>query len=167
MAFIGKSSWPLMCGAALLLMAAGCQTTSEAPPPTMIDTLLPASPPPDAAALRPGLAVYYANIIANSIADVEIAGRGRPGKPLPHLNWQASDTPVMTSALATQVSAQIAGYIRFPEPGTYVNPLLIISSVSRDVLASLGDCRSVDRARRMCQRRAGRRAGGGSRSGTL
>lgn len=107
-------------GAVLLLIGTGCQTASNAPPSGKIDTIAPVNPAPDAAALKPGLAVHYANISANSITDVEIAGRGKPGKPLLHLNWQASDTPVMTSAFANQVSAQISGFMRFPDAGTYV-----------------------------------------------
>ena len=125
MLFIGKSGWPRLrgigaAGAVLLLIGTGCQTASNAPPSGKIDTIAPVSPAPDAAALKPGLAVFYANISANSITDVEIAGRGKPGKALLHLNWQASDTPVMTSAFANQVSAQISGFMRFPDPGTYV-----------------------------------------------
>jgi len=123
--FINRLTEPSLLGIAvfgviLLLAVTGCQSTSNAPPQGKIDTIAPANPAPDAAALKPGLAVSYSSISANSIADVVIAGRGKPGKPLPHLNWQASDTPMMTSGRATQVSAQITGFIRFSETGTYV-----------------------------------------------
>jgi urease alpha subunit len=66
------------------------------------------------------LAVDYSNVIANRISDVEVAGRGTPGRPLPNLNWpQVDGTPVMTSEYSIHVAARIDGYIKFAEAGNY------------------------------------------------
>jgi len=101
---------------AVSLILSGCQTGVPKVPDGPVDTLRPAKTD----ALAPGLAVEYSNIIANSISDVKIAGRGTPGPKLPHLNWNHSDTPVMTSQYATEVAAQINGYMLFDTAGTYV-----------------------------------------------
>ena len=109
----------------ILVLLAGCQTTSSGPPTgTRISPAL-ANPTPDTTTLNPGLAVDYSNIIANSISDVEVAGRGKEGPPLPHLNWpQTSGRPVMTSTYPIYVSAQIDGYLKFPVAGDYALRLL-------------------------------------------
>jgi len=110
----------VLVAALMLIGVAGCQTMTLAPPTGGNVAIAPANPAPDEQVLKPGLAVDYSNIIANKISDVETAGRGKPGTPLPHLNWPtAGGGAVMTSNYAIHVAARIEGYMKFPESGRY------------------------------------------------
>jgi len=106
----------IIAAAALSLFAAACNAVTV---PDTVSALRPATPQPEAATLRSGLAVEYLHVIANSVDDVEIAGRGRRGKPLPMLNYDSADGPALTSTIPELLGARITGYIRFAEPGTY------------------------------------------------
>jgi hypothetical protein len=106
----------LLFALALLFAVTGCQS-GPGGSSSIISGLQPAKPLN--ASLQAGLAVIYSNISANHIRDIEAAGRGRPGKTLPHLNWPNTSSAVLTSGLSVQVAARIDGFIRFAKPGSY------------------------------------------------
>lgn len=86
--------------------------------------LQPADPQPGD--LTEGLIVVYAESpgkIRNLDAAREaLDSMGAKGTPLRGLDYRDTDDgdPVMTAAQAHNVAADISGYIRFDEPGTYV-----------------------------------------------
>lgn len=103
-----------MLALAVVLLAA-CQTTSNAPPERTVAQAVEPQP----TAVQPGLGVEYLRITANHVDDVEAAGRGRPGSPLPHLAWKMVEQPVLTSTEKTNVGARIEGLIRLDTAGSY------------------------------------------------
>lgn len=80
---------------------------------------LPLSPQPADGALSPGLAVtyYYANF--RDVADITSLVAGTPGEPIALLDHDRSDATVLTSNRSMGVGAEIRGFIRFPQPGTW------------------------------------------------
>lgn len=82
----------------------------------------PADPQPDAAALKDGLAVRYYFAKYNHVRELESWMKykdGKPGDPLPMLDWKVGTGPVLTSGVKDLVGAHITGYIGFESPGTY------------------------------------------------
>ena len=96
-----------------------------------------ASPQPDAAALKPGLAVNYHMGRFQTLAEMmSIVGHseGDKGKPLPMLNYKGGiGAKVMTSGREFTVGAIIDGFIKFPQPGTYVLKVMSNDGVSLDI----------------------------------
>jgi len=93
------------------------------PPAASAETfgnLQPATPQPAADATAPGLAVNYVFLKAHHVDDVEAAGPGEPGMPLPQLNYQNGDGNVLTSDQADGVGALIRGFIDFPAAGRWL-----------------------------------------------
>lgn len=85
--------------------------------------LKPASPQPDEANLKPGLAVKYYGVKVDSIKELEENMGymdGKPGTPIPMLNYQVGQGNVLTSNSNDMVGAIITGYIKMAEPGRYV-----------------------------------------------
>jgi len=82
--------------------------------------LRPIAPQPDAATLVPGLAVNYVFVMARHVDEIEAAGAGVPGTPLPSLNYRSGAGNVLTSDKADGVGALIKGFIKFPEPGRWL-----------------------------------------------
>jgi len=79
-----------------------------------------ASPQPAAGALEPGLAVNYVFFKARHVDDIEAAGPGEPGKPLPQLNYQNGSGNVLTSDQSDGVGALIHGLVNFPAAGRWL-----------------------------------------------
>lgn len=79
-----------------------------------------ATPQPAADATAPGLAVNYVFLMAHHVDDIEAAGPGEPGTPLPQLNYQNGDGNVLTSDRADGVGALIRGFINFPAAGRWL-----------------------------------------------
>jgi hypothetical protein len=84
------------------------------------DDLKPADPQPAAGTLQPGLAVNYVEVKARHVDEVEEAGGGEPGPPLPQLNYQSGAGTVLTSDHADMVGARIRGFINFDQPGRWL-----------------------------------------------
>tara|TARA_R110001599_G_scaffold248520_1_gene448465 strand:+ start:1073 stop:1711 length:639 start_codon:yes stop_codon:yes gene_type:complete len=85
--------------------------------------LKPASPQPDAADLKPGLAVTYYGVKVNSIKELEENMGymdGKPGEPIPMLNYQVGNGNVLTANSNDMVGAIIKGFIKMEQPGRYV-----------------------------------------------
>jgi hypothetical protein len=82
--------------------------------------LQPANPQPAAEATAPGLAVNYVFLKARHVDDIEAAGPGEPGTPLPQLNYQSGSGTVLTSDRADGVGALIRGFINFPVAGRWL-----------------------------------------------
>ena len=84
--------------------------------------LKPASPQPSADSLKPGLAVTYYGVKLNSIRQflewMEYE-KGKPGKPIPMLNYQVGKGNVLTTTTTDLVGADIKGLINFEKKGTY------------------------------------------------
>ena len=85
-----------------------------------VSGLKPVTPPPSEDATAPGLAVEYLSVKVRHVDEVEQAGKGKPGAPLPALDWNSGDGEVLTSGRDDEVGARITGYLNFPEAGTYV-----------------------------------------------
>jgi len=87
-----------------------------------ITGLKPANPQPAANALKPGLAVQYYGAKFNSIRqfvewmDYE---KGKPGIPIPMLNYQVGNGNVLTSTATDLIGADITGFINFERSGNY------------------------------------------------
>lgn len=84
-------------------------------------TLELADPQPDE--LKPGLAVKYAKGSVRSLAEaVAYIDETVAGEPLTGLDYRDTEDgePTLTSGMAHKVIADISGYVKFDEPGTYV-----------------------------------------------
>jgi hypothetical protein len=96
-----------------------------------------ADPQPDAGKLKPGLAVSYHMGRFQTLAEMMgIIGKseGDKGRPLPMLNYEGAEgTKVMTSDRTDTVGAIIDGFIKFPEPGTYVLKVMSNDGISLDI----------------------------------
>jgi len=82
----------------------------------------PASPQPSAAALKPGLGVYYHYTLVRSIHQLLYYAeprKGELGKPLPQLNYHTGFKNVLTSERNIGVGARIYGFVKFDKPGVY------------------------------------------------
>jgi hypothetical protein len=129
----------LALGAALALAAqpalAGSLESTDMEP--MKSGLKAADPQPDAGKLKPGLAVAYHMGRFQTLAEMMgIIGKseGDKGKPLAILDYQGAEgTKVMTSDRSDTVGAIIDGFIKFPEPGTYVLKVMSNDGVSLDI----------------------------------
>lgn len=106
--------------ASLLSVVVGLGATSFAA--ADFSGLKPASPQPSADSLKPGLAVTYYGAKLNSIRQflewMEYE-KGKPGKPIPMLNYQVGTGNVLTTTATDLVGADIKGLINFEKKGTY------------------------------------------------
>lgn len=93
---IGKLGCAIMAG---MLLWAGAALAS-------FDDLKPADPQPAAGTLQPGLAVNYMEVKVRHVDEVEEAGDGEPGPPLPLLDFQSGAGTVLTSGHADMVGAR-------------------------------------------------------------
>jgi len=82
--------------------------------------LKPVAPQPAADALAPGLAVNYVFKMVRHVDEIESAGAGLPGPPLPALNYQSGAGKVLTSDKTDGVGALIKGFINFPAAGRWL-----------------------------------------------
>jgi len=85
-------------------------------------TLKAASPQPVAGSLKPGLAVQYYGVKLNSIdqfIDWMEYDKGKPGIPIPMLNYQVGQGDVLTTTTNDLVGADITGFINFETSGSY------------------------------------------------
>ena len=80
----------------------------------------PVSPQPTADTAAPGLAVNYVFFKARHVDDIEAAGPGEPGVPLPQLNYQSGSGNVLTTDKWDGVGALIRGFIDFPAAGRWL-----------------------------------------------
>ncbi|HVR68144.1 MAG TPA: PA14 domain-containing protein [Verrucomicrobiae bacterium] len=99
--------------AAVMFLGAGAAFAS-------FDDLKPADPQPAAGSLQPGLAVNYVDVKARHVDEVEEAGDGEPGPPLPQLDYQSGAGTVLTSDQADMIGARIRGFINFDRPGRWL-----------------------------------------------
>jgi hypothetical protein len=103
----------------VLAVAATALAATAAAAGTFSD-LKPADPQPAASALEPGLAVNYVFKKVRSVNEIERAGPGEPGKPLPKLEYNSGSAGVLTSGQSDHVGALIHGFINFPEAGRWL-----------------------------------------------
>jgi len=88
-----------------------------------VTDLARAEPQPAAADLQPGLSVTYYHAEFNSTREIPEWAKykkGFKGKPVLLLDYFVGDGEVLTSGLVDEVGADIRGYIRFAEAGTYI-----------------------------------------------
>ena len=86
------------------------------------DSPKPLAPQPDAAALKPGLAVkYYATFVRNitQLKRYMDGEEGKVGDPIPILDYNVGEDPMLTSERRRGLGAHITGLMHFKEPGTY------------------------------------------------
>ncbi len=103
--------------AAILLAASLAAQTASA------GEVEPASPQPKASELKPGLAVYYSFNFVRAIKWMLYytkKNKGKPGPPLPQINYKTGIGNVLTSNRAEGVMATIEGYIKLAKPGAYI-----------------------------------------------
>lgn len=104
--------------AAMALAFAGTPALAADP----VTGLVKVDPQPSAESLKPGLGVtYYANAFRSTD---EIPGwakykKGKKGEPILMLDYNVGDGDVLTSGRVDEVGADIRGFIRFDQPGTY------------------------------------------------
>jgi len=84
------------------------------------NNLQPVNPQPAPDQTEPGLAVNYVFFNAHHVDDIEGAGPGEPGAPLPQLNYQSGAGNVLTSDKSDGVGALIRGFINFPTAGRWL-----------------------------------------------
>lgn len=141
---LGRRSAPLLpmlaLGAVLALAAQPAAADPNDGRNSMEDLksgLKPADPQPDAGVLKPGLAVSYHMGRFSTLGEMMgIIGKsaGDKGAPLPTLDYQGPEgSLVMTSTRRDTVGALINGFIKFPEPGTYVFKVMSNDGVSIDI----------------------------------
>jgi hypothetical protein len=84
--------------------------------------LAKANPQPSAESLKPGLGVIYYQHVFNGtreIAEWAKYKKGEKGEPILMLDYFVGDGEVLTSGRVDEVGADIRGFIRFSEVGTY------------------------------------------------
>lgn len=89
---------------------------------TKASGISPAEPQPAEDQLKPGLSVLYAYQNIKWLRDVEpwIEAKGEPGTPLPDLAFYSDENePALTTKRSELVLAEIRGFLRFPESGSY------------------------------------------------
>ena len=82
----------------------------------------PADPQPSDSELSAGLAVRYWQIYVRDIKEIaDLVGRrkAKPGPDLANLDSHVGDGVVLTSKQRDGIGAEISGYIKFDNPGTY------------------------------------------------
>jgi hypothetical protein len=102
------------------LIAIAVAATAPAALAATVSGLKPVTPAPSDEATAPGLAVEYLNIKVRHVDEVEAAGKGKPGEPIPALDYNSGDGEVLSSGRDDEVGARITGYLHFPAPGTYI-----------------------------------------------
>ena len=108
--------------AALSVAATLAFTGTSALAADPVTGLTKASPQPAADQLKPGLSVTYYHNVFNSTREIPEWAKfkkGFPGEPLLMLDYFVGDGEVLTSGRDNEVGADIRGYIRFAEAGTY------------------------------------------------
>ncbi len=104
---------------AALIVSVALSTASRA---AAITDLAPVQPQPAAGALSPGLSVHYYFSLFRDIEqliDWQKYEKGKPGEPLPALNYRSGEGAVLTSTMDDGVGAHIQGMIHLAEPGLY------------------------------------------------
>jgi hypothetical protein len=79
----------------------------------------PANPQPAADKVKQGLSVSYFKGLINNINEIPADAKGKPGPPLPHLDWNVGFKNVLTSDAEDGVQAIIVGYIKLDKPGAW------------------------------------------------
>lgn len=110
---IGKTAAAI--SAAFLMLAGTALAQDEQP--------VPLSPQPGDADLQPGIAVnYHYGFEGRSLyAARTLAETTNPevGKPIPLLNYNVGNDPMLTSSRNKHLVAHMTGALHFKEPGTY------------------------------------------------
>ncbi len=101
---------------ASLLIAGGVGSAAA------VEGLKPLSPQPAADTIKPGLSVQYYGAKLNSIQQfiewMEYE-KGKPGAPIPMLNYQVGQGNVLTTTATDLIGADIKGMINFDKVGSY------------------------------------------------
>ena len=105
-----------------LMLLAGCATLRNGDDGFVRDAQPPL--PLETADLKPGLAVLFFDKTfvrhLDSLPKGERAReRGRPGAPIPYLNFQFGRGMIFDSGTNRGLGMEISGYIRLDQPGTY------------------------------------------------
>ena len=81
----------------------------------------PASPQPDPATLKPGLAVGFYMGMFRNVTDFAdwTNGKGKPGAPIPQINWKVGKGNVLDSGYDDGVGVGITGFINMATAGEY------------------------------------------------
>ena len=104
--------------AATIGLALWATTAMAQPKPAGQVAVAAASPQPAADKLKPGLNVSYFYGIINNIKEIPDAP-GKPGAPLPALNYNVGFKNVLTSDREDGVQARIDGFIKLDKPGVW------------------------------------------------
>jgi len=104
--------------AATIGLALCAATAMAQPKPVGQIAVAAASPQPAADKLKPGLGVSYFYGIINNIKEIPDAP-GKPGAPLPALNYNVGFKNVLTADREDGVQARIDGFIKLDKPGVW------------------------------------------------
>lgn len=107
---------------AALAVVIGLATYSAALAQATVSGLKPISPQPEAKSIAPMLSVTYYDVKVRWIDEFERIANirdGRPGEPLPMLNYNTGAGNVLTTNRKMLVGAYIDGLMKFDVAGTY------------------------------------------------
>lgn len=103
--------WIAVAFAALVSVSAPADAST-------VSGLKPAQP--SAEALKPGLATEHLRILVRHVDEIERAGKGRQGPPLPALdNSVGTGEDVLGSGEAEGIAFRIRGFLKIEKPGVY------------------------------------------------
>lgn len=111
MSFVRKFAALALFGAVAATASLGAAQPKGGPVPVAV-----ANPQPTA--LQPGLAVTYFHGLINHIREMQDAP-GKPGAPLPSLNYNVGYKNVLSSDREDGVQARILGFIKLDKPGIW------------------------------------------------
>jgi len=78
----------------------------------------------DPVSIGPGLAVLYFDDFYRNVDEMPSGAaalkQGRPGKPVPNLDYRFGNGPVLDSGLSRGVGVRMTGLMRFPTAGKYL-----------------------------------------------
>lgn len=102
----------------VLSLAAVLVVLSSLAQASAVTGLKPASPPADA--LKPGLATEHLRILVRHVDEIERAGKGRQGPPIPALdNSVGTGNDVLGSGESEGIAFRMRGFLKIEKPGTY------------------------------------------------
>ncbi len=109
-------------GIAALAVVVGLATYSAAMAQAVVNGIKPLSPQPEAKSIAPMLSVVYYDLKIRWVQELEEYVKirdGRPGEPIPALNFCDCGGNVLTTDRKMLVGAIIDGVMNFDVPGTY------------------------------------------------
>lgn len=101
----------------IVLALAAAFALSAAASANTVSGVKPAQP---GEGLKPGLAAEFLNIAVRHVDEIEIAGKGKPGAPIPVLdNSVGGNRDVLGSGLGEEVAVRMRGFLKVEKAGPH------------------------------------------------